>query len=321
MQNASRQDDMNFSERLTRVCPVCGSSSENARRFLEERIDPAKLNEFSFASRKEPEFLNYGMVQCELCDVVYVNRPPSQQDLARAYHSADYDSTEEAVDAAKAYLRQLEPLLETLNKTAALEIGTGTGAFLEELRAKGFDQVVGVEPSAAAIAAAPEYRRAWIKEGIFSGNDYAPESFDFVCCFMTLEHVREPKEIAESVHHLLKPGGVFAAVTHDYRSAVNRALGRLSPIIDVEHMQLFSPQSVTMLFRNAGYSDIKVKPFANRYAMSYWMRLMPISSGIKRQLLRVLRVMHLGDMKMSLNVGNMIIIGVKPKGSADRFTL
>jgi hypothetical protein len=138
---------------------------------------------------------------------------------------------------------------------------------------------------------------------------------------MTLEHVREPKEIAESVHHLLKPGGVFAAVTHDYRSAVNRALGRRSPIIDVEHMQLFSPQSVTMLFRNAGYSDIKVKPFANRYAMSYWMRLMPISSGIKRQLLRVLRVMHLGDMKMSLNVGNMIIIGVKPKGSADRFTL
>jgi SAM-dependent methyltransferase len=318
MQNASRQDDMNFSERLTRVCPVCGSSSENARRFLEERIDPAKLNEFSFASRKEPEFLNYGMVQCELCDVVYVNRPPSQQDLARAYHSADYDSTEEAVDAAKAYLRQLEPLLETLNKTAALEIGTGTGAFLEELRAKGFDQVVGVEPSAAAIAAAPEYRRAWIKEGIFSGNDYAPESFDFVCCFMTLEHVREPKEIAESVHHLLKPGGVFAAVTHDYRSAVNRALGRRSPIIDVEHMQLFSPKSVRALFNAADYCDIKVKPFANRYAMSYWMRLMPIGSNIKRELTGFLKIAGLGDKKISLNVGNMIITGTKPTDGASR---
>jgi SAM-dependent methyltransferase len=249
MQSVPQHETPQFSSRLLRACPVCGSASDRARPFLDERIDPSLLNEFSFASRKEPEFLNYGMVQCEVCDVVYVNRPPSQQDLAQAYHSADYDSTEEAIDAAAAYLRELEPLLATIQKGAALEIGTGTGAFLDQLRQKGFERVVGIEPSAAAIAAAPEHRRDWIKEGIFSGNDYEPQSFDFICCFMTLEHVRDPREIAESVHRLLKPGGVFATVTHDYRSTVNRILGRRSPIIDVEHMQLFSPDSLVELYK------------------------------------------------------------------------
>lgn len=316
MQSQSPDDRTHLPDRVLRNCPVCGGPPAHARLFLGERIDPSRLNEFSFASRKEPEFFNYRMVRCRDCDVVYVDQPPSQQALAQAYHMADYDSAEEANDAAAAYLRELEPVLARIGKSAALEIGTGTGALLDGLVAKGFERVLGIEPSAAAIAAAPAYRRGWIKEGIFREGDYPPESFDLVCCFMTLEHVREPLEIAESVWRLLKPGGAFVTVTHDYRSTVNRLLGRHSPIIDVEHMQLFSQDSIAALFRRAGYCDIGVSPFANRYAISYWTRLMPMSPRMKRGILRGLGRLGLARRKLSFNVGNMIAFGTRPGASA-----
>lgn len=313
MVSKSLGNGANLLDRVLRACPVCGSNSEVAHPFLSERIDPTQLNEFSFSSRKEPEFFNYRMVRCGACDVVYVDQPPSQQALAHAYHVAEYDSAEEANDAAAAYIRELEPILCRLpHKGAALEIGTGTGVFLERLSEKGFERVVGIEPSTAAISAAPPHRRSWIREGIFIEADYAPESFELICCFMTLEHVREPREIAESVLRLLKPGGVFVAVTHDYRSAVNRVLGRRSPIIDVEHMQLFSSNSVRALFERSGYFDVEVKPFSNRYALSYWMRLLPVSSGFKQAAARMLDRVGLSRQKISVNVGNMIVFGVKP---------
>jgi SAM-dependent methyltransferase len=299
-------------EREVRVCPVCAEPATNAHLFLEERIDPAGLGDFSFASRKEPEFFNYRMVRCSSCDVVFVDRPPTESALHQAYHQASYDSSEEADDAAAAYLRELAPVLGKIGHGAALEIGTGTGVLLDGLVASGFGTVMGVEPSRAAIEAAPPHRVAFIMEGIFEEDAFTPSSFDLVCCFMTLEHVRQPRELAESVLRLLKPGGSFVVVVHDYRSRVNRVLGRRSPIIDVEHMQLFSAASVSTLFSRAGYTDISTAAFTNRYAMSYWLRLLPLPRGVKRMAQRLLSALRLSRKKVSINVGNMLAVGYRP---------
>jgi SAM-dependent methyltransferase len=257
--------------------------------------------------------MSHRMVRCLSCDLVYVDTPPAQEELAHAYHQADYDSAEEANDAAAAYMEAISPTLSRIaNKGSVLEIGTGTGVFLELLQRDGFRQLVGVEPSAAAIASAPCHRRAWIREGIFIEEDFAPASFDLVCCFMTMEHVLDPSQIGESVVRLLRPGGAFVTVTHDYRSTVNRAMGRRSPIIDIEHMQLFSPRSMRRLFNDCGFKEVSVKDFANRYALTYWMRLMPLPMPVKRLLSAALSTSGLGAVKIQLNVGNIITSGFKP---------
>lgn len=303
---------MQLENRHERLCPVCGSSPEAAKIYFEEHIDTSKLNEFSFASRKAPEYLCYQMVQCHRCDLVYVDRPPSQSALAEVYHAAEYDSSEEAADAARAYAGIVSGLAKKRPLKDALEIGTGTGVFLDVLKSFGCENVAGIEPSSAAIAAAPDYRRPWIREGIFRESDYAPESFDLICCFMTLEHVREPKEIASSVMNLLRPGGAFVTVTHDYRSPVNKLMGKRSPIIDIEHMQLFSQRSIGTLFDSTGYVDVTVRPFANRYALRYWTRLAPLSPRLKKMASSLLSTLGIDGLKLSVNVGNTAAIGFKP---------
>jgi SAM-dependent methyltransferase len=228
------------------------------------------------------------------------------------YHIAEYDSSEEANDSAAAYIKAIKP---TLNKLArrqrVLEIGTGTGIFLEHLSREGFLELIGVEPSSAAIAAAPEYRRAWIREGIFQEKDFEPNSFDLVCCFMTMEHVHDPAVVARAAYNLLRSGGAFVTVTHDYRSPINRLLGKRSPIIDVEHMQLFSEHSVHHVFLSTGYNNITVNAFVNRYALRYWLRLTPLPRYVKSMLSSSMAYLGLGRIKIGINVGNLIAAGFK----------
>jgi 2-polyprenyl-3-methyl-5-hydroxy-6-metoxy-1,4-benzoquinol methylase len=299
-------------KKATRNCPVCGSSSQEASLFLENSIDSAKLSGFSFASRKAPEYMSHHLVQCAVCDLVYADEPPDEDELAHAYHTADFDSSDEANDAASAYIKAIRPALATVaHPKSALEIGCGTGVFLEYLRQEGFAEVVGVEPSQTAIATAPLHRQAWIRHAMFDEKDFIPESFDLICCFMTMEHVRDPQVIARSALKLLRPGGVFITVTHNYQGWVNRVLAKRSPIVDIEHLQLFSNKSLLHLFENTGFLSISIKAFVNTYSLSYWLRLMPLPDFLKKGLSRFFSITKLGKIKAGVNVGNLVTFGRK----------
>jgi SAM-dependent methyltransferase len=272
-----------------------------------------RLDSFSFASRKAPEFMSYQMLRCETCCTVFAAAAPPPECLAAAYSQAAYDSAEEAILAADTYEAVLQPVIASLPQRArALEIGTGTGVFLERLRAAGFADVAGVEPSKAAIAAAEAKIRPLIYEGVFAEEDFARESFDLICCFQTLEHVSAPKEVTGACLRLLRPGGVLAYVTHDYTAPINRLLGRRSPIIDIEHLQLFCRSSLEQLLVRAGFVVEEITPLVNRYPLRYWLRLSPLPPPIKRVSSHTLAFLGLGGLRIGVNVGNLMAIGRKP---------
>jgi SAM-dependent methyltransferase len=295
-----------------RLCPICSSSEEDAQLFLDENIDERKISKYSFSSRKQPEYMCHRMLRCNVCDLVYVSHPPKQSELAEAYHLADYDSSEEADDAAQAYIKAISPTLAMIkNKKRVLDIGSGTGTLLDLFKLEGFTELVGVEPSPAAIAAAPEYRQDWLVEGIFNEEQFEPASFDLICCFMTMEHVSDPKAIAISARKLLRPGGAFVIVTHNYKGFINKLLGKRSPIIDIEHMQLFSKMSILKLFNECNFVDISVKSFKNRYSLMYWARLAPLPNRVKPVLFKIIKHIGLDKVKLQVRVGNLISSGFK----------
>ncbi len=300
--------------KIARPCPVCYTSTEEASLFLTEKIDTDKISSFSFSSRKEPEYMRHKLVRCSLCDLVYAPHPLTEGELASRYHAADYDSSEEADDAAEAYMRVMYPILTKLGSTTnALEIGSGTGVFLEHLKRYGFANVVGVEPSSAAIAAAPPHRLNWLREGIFVEKDFEPASFDLICCFMTVEHVEDPTQVALAAHRLLRPGGAFVTVTHDHTSLINRLLGSRSPIIDIEHMQIFSKTSIIELLERCEYECVSTMGFVNCYSLGYWLRLMPLPKLMKDCLKYILALIRIEKYKLGLNVGNIMSVGFRSK--------
>ena len=292
-----------------RSCPICGSTDDR-RVFAEQRLDLAALDENAFASRKRPEHMRFRLVDCPTCDLVYASPVPSAEALAQAYEEAAFDSAEEARYAARTYAQELGDAIAALpDRDGALDIGTGEGAFLAELLALGFTEVAGVEPSAAPIAAAEPAVAPLIRHDVFRPGAAASESLSLITCFQTIEHVPDPAEMVRDAVAMLKPGGVFALVCHDRRGTVNRALGMRSPIVDLEHMQLFSPRSVDELLRRAGLRDVTHRTIRNRYPVRYWARLLPLPERPQALLAGFLERSGIGSRPLALGVGNLIAWG------------
>jgi SAM-dependent methyltransferase len=288
-----------------RSCPVCGSPSEKARLFLDRSIDLTRITDASFASRKLPEYMSHRLVRCADCTTIYAVEGPSPEILAAVYRDASYDTAVEAEMAATTYANILAPHVARLARRGALlEIGTGTGVFLDRMEKAGFATRIGVEPSKAAIEAAAPDVKPLIREGIFDPADFAPGSISMICCFQTLEHVPDPRKLVEDSFNLLEPGGLLALITHNADGRLNRLLGRRSPIIDIEHLQLFSPDNMRFLLQKANFERIGIKSLSNTYPLRYWLRLAPVP--MKQKILAIADSTGIGGLSVSANVGNIV---------------
>jgi SAM-dependent methyltransferase len=295
-----------------RPCPVC-HANDDSHVFAEASYDMASLDQFAFASRKMPEYMHYRLVECPSCDLVYANPAPSKDAVGDAYEEAAFDSGVEAHFAAATYARALDEFLPKLpSRKGALDVGTGDGAFLEELLRRDFEDVRGVEPSTAPIAAALPNIQPLIQKGLFEPSKFKPESLSLLTCFQTLEHVHDPGELCRAAFEILRPGGCVFFVAHNRRAMLNRALGSKSPIFDIEHLQLFSPDSVKALVTRAGFQDVHLRVLWNRYPLAYWLKLVPAPRGLKTRLLGMIQDTPLGRMPLAANVGNMGVFAFKP---------
>jgi SAM-dependent methyltransferase len=296
---------------VARTCPVCGTAGE--RELAPARIDASALGEYAFASRKFPEYMHHRLVECTTCDAVYASPVPDLGGIDDAYDAAAFDSKEEAVFASRTYAGLVRPLLPRLPRSgSALDIGTGEGSLLEELLDLGFEHVRGYEPSAAPLAAASERVRSLIVHDVFDPQGAAVSGpYDLITCCMTIEHVPDPARLCRDAHALLSPGGALMIVCHDRRAPLNRALGERSPIMDIEHLQLFSQASVRALLERTGFRDVRVQRFTNRYPLHYWLKLAPVPSRVKRVLVAGARRGPLRSLSVSLPVGNLVATGFR----------
>ncbi len=291
---------------LPRLCPIC-DSSEHSKLFLESNFEEEKTDSFSFSSRKIPELMHLRMLLCQSCDLLYASPAPSAEMLELAYKRAGFDSGEEADCASYTYIHLLSEILKSLpDKDGALDIGTGDGAFLERLLERGFNNVIGIEPSEAPINSAKKHISPLIVPGSFNPDDFADRSFSLITSFQTLEHVENPKEVLSAVIRLLKPGGVFVTVSHNFRSYSARIMGSKSPIYDIEHLQLFSLTSMTGMLKKCGFSEIKVYPVTNTYPLHYWMKMLPMPLSLKKASIGLSKKVKLGYLKVPFFAGNML---------------
>ena len=296
---------------VSRACPVCGSDSQY-RVFKEAAFDSSRWGRFAFSSRKTPEYEHYRLLECERCDLLYANPLPTRESLDAAYREAAFDSATEAGHASDVYAELLPDIVGHLPRCeAALDIGTGDGAFLHHLQRAGFGRVVGVEPSRAPVEAAHPAVRGLIQQQPFRPSDFEPGSFSLITCFQTLEHVYDPLALCRGAFDLLHPGGAVLLVCHDRRAFSARLMGTRSPIFDIEHLQLFSRDSLSYALRETGYGGISTHPIVNRYPLSYWVKLVPLPPRAKAAALGALDASGLGRVPLRISAGNFAAVGYK----------
>ena len=296
---------------LQHFCPICNSKL-NTKLYAKANYNKDELDSYAFASRKVPEYMHHDIIICESCQFLFCVDILDQKKLHHLYQEAAYDSAEEAKNASNTYINYLNKYTGYDSpKGKVMDIGTGEGSFLKLLKENGYNDVIGIEPSKSPIEYADESVRHLIINDIFIADNFEKSSFDLITLFQTIEHIPDTRKLTKDIWNLLKPHGILYVICHDYQSWINSVLGTKSPIYDVEHLQLFSKNSICKVLDV--YSSVNVFTIKNSYSLSYWLKLIPIQRVIKKHLLRFLDLTKLGNLKIAANVGNIAVFAQKGK--------
>jgi len=190
-----------------------------------------------------------------------------------------------------------------------LEIGCGSGFFLECALDLGFAEVHGVEPSRDAVETASPRVRAAIRNESFRDGLFPDNYFDIVCGFQVFDHLLDPTETLRVCRRILRPGGLVFFIHHDAGAWTNRLLGERSPIIDIEHTYLYDCGTMARILKKNGFEVLRVFPAENRYPIYYWSSMAPLPFALKRWLIPKLRKSRAGRWPVAWKAGNLGIVG------------
>lgn len=259
-----------------------------------------------FSARRRPDRFHYQIVKCTHCGLVRSNPILPLSRIAQLYRKSDLPYTSEIPNLQKTYGRYLKEILPLVpNKQRLLEIGCGNGFFLETALHLGFKKVFGVEPSQEAVRSAKPHSRLYIKNAFFEKRLFPKNYFDLICCFHTLDHVPDPNHFIKDTYHILKPDGVEFFITHNVSSILAKLFGSECPIIDIEHIYLFNPETLSRLFRKNNFQVIKTVSIHNSYSLKYFLTMAPLPQPwLKSTLIKL----PLLNFSLTLPLGNLGIV-------------
>ena len=215
------------------TCPGCGSNRSEVR--LER-----------FGRR---------VMQCLDCDLGYMDAFPV--DTSDVYSHVGYVETQETnylenVDYRKKRfaMERLDIVQRHLKRPATsvhlLDVGCGTGWFLEVARDRGY-VVSGVEIGRELAQFTSKKLGVTIHTVSLTGLP-SSEKFDVITLFDVLEHVSDPRALLKSIRDHLNPGGIALLFTPNLDSVGITLLRELSSLImPAEHLFYFTPASLRRL--------------------------------------------------------------------------
>lgn len=227
------------------TCPVCSHPAD----FRTERFG-------NFAKR------SFHVYECPSCGFIFVGDPWTDYP---AIYTVDYYEGK-GIDPLISYtdeltnpriLRRLEwngilswakALMVVDESTKWLDYGAGSGGLVRYLRGRGYQSVVGYEPSDDAPS--------WLQEADASISEESmatfAHSFDIITAIEVLEHTTNPIDELRRMHSLLKPGGLLLMTTTNV-APYRKRLSKWRYIIPEIHVSFFDPDALSVAMESAGF--------------------------------------------------------------------
>jgi len=183
-------------------CPICSS----------DKIKPL-FEGTDFSHTKE----SFNVVNCGNCNFTFTQNAPDSEHIGPYYESEDYVShsdTQEGLffkvyHAVRNYmLKQKRKMVEqTTSRGKLLDIGCGTGYFLNEMKSKGWE-CEGIEQDEKARIYGKEKFNLTVNAPTHL-DSYTENSLDAVSMWHVLEHVHDLDGYLSKIKAVLKPEGTL----------------------------------------------------------------------------------------------------------------
>lgn len=208
--------------------------------------------------------------RCGSCGTQYVSPRATAEMLGEFYaRSENYAYWAKHIFPKSAEARRekiFRPRAEIVGQIAAdlgltggvlVEVGAAHGLFCQEVDRLGvFDKIVGIEPTPDLAAQCRELGIETIEASYETTK--LDLNCDFVANFEVIEHLFDPGAFLAWCHDLLAPGGQILLTCPNIAGFETMVLGAASDTVDHEHLNLFSPVSLTALAERSGFVDIRI---------------------------------------------------------------
>jgi len=229
-------------------CPACGKNN----------------SDFAF------EKFSFRFEACRDCHTAYMN-PRATLDILQDFyeHSQVYEywnkfifPASESARREKIVKPRVRRILEICDKfgvptNCLVEVGAGFGTFCEEVKSTGkFVKVIALEPT-PALAASCRNRGIETIEDFVENIRLLETPPDAVVAFEVIEHLFSPEEFLKNCRRLMAPGAIIAVTCPNFKGFDISTLGIVSKSIDQEHVNLFNPASLRILFERVGFEVLE----------------------------------------------------------------
>lgn len=201
-------------------------------------------------------------VKCQ-CGFIFVN--PTASDIFRdRFFSEIYETwtgvlqskEQEALDRKKFSFGM--DIIESFahKKGRIVDIGAGTGLFLDICRERGWD-VSGVEFNKKAVGHIRSLGIEVFDQPLEHGI-YKESSLDCAAIWEVLEHINDPTRFLDQIKAILKPGGLLFVCVPNVNSLVTRILHEKARTFGgSSHVNFFSIETLKTFLENQGFEVLE----------------------------------------------------------------
>lgn len=206
---------------------------------------------------------SFRMARCPSCQYVFLNPRPTIESLLSFYQ--DYLPEQESsieswrIMMGSVFHRAARLVGKYQKKGRLLDVGTGYGFFLVEMKKKGWD-VAGVEISKKAIDYATNVLGLTVHAGPLEQIRFPSNYFDALTGFYVIEHLPYPLVFLEECHRILKPGGLLL-LRYPHTTPIKNFLRFLrirNQLYDLPaHLSDFSPKIIQQCLEKIGFGKFR----------------------------------------------------------------
>ncbi|MBO9661127.1 MAG: class I SAM-dependent methyltransferase [Chitinophagaceae bacterium] len=238
------------------ACPVCGAA---------ELKNLWKAKDYTVSGE------SFGIVACASCTLAFTQDVPDAQSIGPYYKSENYISHSNTSRGLvnSIYHSVRKRTLATKRKLIIsgtgkqtgnlLDVGSGTGAFVQEMKQHGW-QVTGLEPDTDARTVALSNYQVELTD-ISEFYHLPAGKFDAITLWHVLEHVHDLHAYIQQLRNLLTDNGRIFIAVPNYTSKDAQVYKEYWAAFDVpRHLYHFSPASIQVLMQKNGLKVLQHKP-------------------------------------------------------------
>lgn len=198
------------------------------------------------------------LVKSKSSGFVFCSRIATEKELLDYYNSYPIGYNADS-EITRIRINELLDGFEEFRKTnKILDVGCGPGLFLIEAKKRGWD-VYGTEFTDKQIIYL-NGKGIKTSQGKLTESSFDKGSFDIIISSEVIEHINNPTEEMYLFHYFLRKGGLTYITTPNF-NAIERFIlkGKYNIIQYPEHLCYYTPKTINLLLRNAGFEKIKIK--------------------------------------------------------------